>query len=172
MDLGTYLEYDGRPAIRFERTYPHQIERVWSAVTDPAELTTWFPSSVRMDSHVGGTIEFSDDPNLEPSAGCILAYDPPHRLGYTWGGDELHFWLDRTSDGCTLTLINVLEARDTASRNATGWTVCLDELEKHIVGIPSAGPHGDTATAFEPIYEEYVASGMPHGAAIPGQSAT
>lgn len=170
MDLGTYLEYDGRPAVQFERTYSHPIERVWSAITDPDELPAWFPSSVHMDLRVGGTVEFSGDPNLESSTGRILAYDPPHRLGYTWGGDELHFWIESTGAGCTLTLVNVLEARDTASRNATGWTVCLDELRKHINGRASAGPHSDSAIAFEPIYQEYIASGMPYGAAIPGYS--
>ena len=170
MDLGTYLEYDGRPAIRFERTYPHPIERVWSAITDPVELAAWFPSSVQMDSHVDGTIRFSDDPHLENSTGRILAYDPPRRLGYTWGGDELHFWITSTDSGCTLTLINVLEARDTASRNATGWTVCLEELDKHITGRPRTDPQNDSAIAFEPIYQEYIDSGMPYGAVIPGYS--
>jgi uncharacterized protein YndB with AHSA1/START domain len=34
MDLGSYLEYDGRPAVRFQRTYTHTIDRVWAAVTD------------------------------------------------------------------------------------------------------------------------------------------
>lgn len=61
-DRGTYLELDGRPAVRFRRTYPHPVERVWAAVTEPAELEAWFPSAVSMDPREGGTIEFSGDP--------------------------------------------------------------------------------------------------------------
>ena len=30
-DNGTYLEIDGRPAVRFERIYDHPVARVWAA---------------------------------------------------------------------------------------------------------------------------------------------
>ncbi|MGH3999163.1 MAG: SRPBCC domain-containing protein [Pseudonocardiaceae bacterium] len=72
MDRGTYIEYDGRPAVRFERTYPHPIERLWSAITEPAELARWFPSSVKIEERVEGTIEFSDDPNTEGSCDVVV----------------------------------------------------------------------------------------------------
>ncbi|MGH3693962.1 MAG: SRPBCC domain-containing protein [Pseudonocardiaceae bacterium] len=49
MDRGTYLEHDGRPAVRFQRTYPHPIERVWAAVTEPDELSHWFPCAVQIE---------------------------------------------------------------------------------------------------------------------------
>jgi len=163
MDLGTYVEHDGRPAVRFERTYPHPVARLWAAITETGELSHWFPSSVAMESHVGGKIEFTGDPNIASSAGEILVFDPPHRLSYTWGGDELHFQLSPAGDnGCTLTLIEVLEAADTAARNAAGWTVCLAALDKHLTG--------DASTATEPwrsVYESYIAAGMPSGAWIP-----
>lgn len=170
MDLGTYLEYDGRPAVRFERTYPHPIERVWSAITDPDDLSAWFPSSVRMESHVGGEIAFSDDPNLEPSTGQILAYEPPHRLAYTWEGDELHFWLDATEHGCALVMVNVLDARDTAARNAAGWTLCLTALDARLADTTLAESHVGSEAPWRPIYDQHVAAGLPHGAAIPGES--
>ena len=37
-DRGTYVEHDGRPAVRFVRHYPHPAERVWAAVSEPAGL--------------------------------------------------------------------------------------------------------------------------------------
>jgi len=86
-DRGTYLEYDGRPAVRFVRTYPYPVERVWRAVTEPAELQAWFPSSVRLEPRAGGTIEFTGDPYSTDSTGTILVYEPPHRLAYTWDND-------------------------------------------------------------------------------------
>lgn len=169
MDRGTYLDYQGRPAVRFQRTYQHSIERVWAAITDAAELSHWFPSKVRMQPQPGGTIEFSDDPNVESSKGTILDYAPPRRLAYTWGSDELHFELESIDDNsCQLTLINVLEARDTAARNAAGWSICLAELDKHIAGEVTNGPHSDTAESWQQHYDVYVAEGMPFGARIPG----
>lgn len=47
MDLGTYIEHNGRPAVRFERTYAHSVDRVWAAVSDPEELAHWFPPPSR-----------------------------------------------------------------------------------------------------------------------------
>jgi uncharacterized protein YndB with AHSA1/START domain len=169
-DRGTLVDVDGRPAVRFERTYPHAPERVWAAITEPGELAHWFPSAVSLEPRVGGTVTFTADPNVEDESGSVLAFEPPHRLAYTWGRDELHFRLEPTdAGGCTLTLVNVLEARDGAARNAAGWTVCLAELDKNLSGAVANGPHSATAEPWEPLYAEYVAAGMPAGAPIPGR---
>lgn len=169
MDRGTYFEYDGRPAVRFQRSYQHPIQRLWAAVTEPDDLTNWFPSRVTMQPRVGGSIEFFDDPYSPATSGTILAYDPPRRLAYTWGSNELHFELEPTgTDGCTLTLVNVLEAADEAAGNAAGWSVCLAELDKLIAGARAEGPHSDTAEDWASLYDAYRADGMPSGAAIPG----
>jgi uncharacterized protein YndB with AHSA1/START domain len=168
MDRGTYVEDDGQPAVRFQRTYPHPIERVWAAVSEPDELAHWFPSQVKLDPHVGGAIDFSGDPNLESSSGTILAFEPPCRLTFTWGGDELRFELEPVgTNECRLTLIDVLGERDTAARNASGWTVCLAELDKHLNGIVSRGPNSPDAQPFAELYAGYIADGMPSGAWIP-----
>lgn len=167
-DRGTYLEHEGRPAVRFRRHYGHSIERLWAAVTEPSELAHWFPSAVRMEPRVGGTIEFSGDPHIEPSAGTILVYEPPSRFAFSWGGDELHFALEADGDSsCTLTLTNVLESRDAAARQAAGWSVCLAEFNKLVSGALADGPHSGTAEAWQPYYDAYVADGMPWGAVIP-----
>ncbi len=173
MDRGTYVEHDGRPAVRFERTYGHSVSRLWAAITEPGELAHWFPASVAMESRVGGKIEFTGDPHVEPSIGEVLVFDPPHRLSFTWGADELHFQLAPAGDGngCTLTLIDVLEAPNTAARNAAGWDVCLAELSKHIAGQTTDGPHSDSAEPWQPLYDAYVAAGMPSGAWYPGSTA-
>lgn len=169
MDRGTYVELDGRPAVRFQRSYDHPVERLWSAITDPDELPHWFPSKVAMKAEVGGTIEFTDDPNAPVRTGTILVYEPPTKLAYTWGESELRFELEPAGErGCTLTLINVLPARDEAARNAAGWTVCLAELDKHVAGEVTGGPHSDTAEPWREHFDSYVAAGMPSGAEIPG----
>lgn len=164
---GTYIEIGGRPAVRFERRYRHPVDRIWAAIIDPAESRFWFPSTLIVEERVGGAVMFSADSNQPDATGVVLAFDPPHRLEFTWGGDEVHFQLRSDGDECVLTLTNVLEATDTAARNASGWTVCLIELDKVISGVPADGPHGDDAEPFEPIYREYIANGMPSGAPFP-----
>ena len=59
MDRGTYLEYDGRPAVRFQRSYPYPLQRLWAAVTEPDELKHWFPFRVSMQPR-----QTSEDENL------------------------------------------------------------------------------------------------------------
>lgn len=154
--------------MRFERTYPHPIARVWEAVANPAELAHWFPSRVDMEAHAGGTISFAGDPHLDSTTGTVLAYEAPRHLAFTWGNDELHLDLEVIDDQhCRLVLIDVLESRDQAARNATGWSVCLGELDKLLAGTPGHGPHSASAAAWQPVYDDYVASGMPYGADIP-----
>lgn len=168
-DLGTYIEHEGRPAVRFVRTYPHPASKVWAAVSEPAQLAQWFPSAVQIEPRAGGTISFSGDPYMENTKGTVLAYDPPRRLAFSWGEDELHFTVDAVGESQSrLTLINVLDDRSAASRNAAGWTVCLAELDKLLDGRHVDGPHSDQVEPFEPIYEAYRAAGMPWGAEIPG----
>jgi hypothetical protein len=148
-----YITYDGRPAVLFQRSYPY------------------FPSRVSIEPRQGGTIRFSGDPNLDASPGTVLAFHPPQRLAFSWGGDDLHFALAATDDaGCSLTLINVLEAPDAAARNAAGWSVCLAQLTTLLATGAAAGPHGDVGGSWRSYYDEYLADGLPAGAPIPGEA--
>lgn len=169
MDLGSYVEIDGRPAVRFERVYPHPVERVWRAVSKPAELVGWFPSEVTLEPRVGGSVVFTGDPNLPATAGRVLAYDPPRRLAFTWGYDELHLTVEPAGPGdARLILVNILADRSAAARNASGWLVCLDELARIIADQPGDGPHGPEATArWRPVYEAHLEAGLPAGASVP-----
>jgi uncharacterized protein YndB with AHSA1/START domain len=170
MERGTLIDHDGRPAVRFRREFSQPVERLWAAITNPDDLARWFPSKVAMEPRAGGTIEFFDDPNLPEarSSGTVLVFEPPTRLAYSWQASELHFTIEAAGDGgCVLTLTDVLAARDTAARNAAGWTVCLAELGKHLAGRRADGPHSDSAESWQRHYDEYVAAGMPSGAWIP-----
>ena len=71
-----------------------EIEAVLNAVTADAGQT------VRLEPRVGGTVTFSGDPYSEGSTGTVLAYEPPSRLSFTWGPDELHLTLEPADGGC------------------------------------------------------------------------
>ena len=167
-DLGSYIEHEGRPAVRFVRTYPHSAERLWAAVSEPAELAHWFPSNVELERRVGGEVRFTGDPYTEDWSGRVLAYEPPRRLAFTWGPDELHFTVEPVDDASSrLILVNVLADPTTAARNGGGWYVCLAELAKRLDGVPSEGPHSDDAEPWEPVYQAHIDAGLPSGAPIP-----
>lgn len=167
---GTYRPLDdGRPAVRFSRTYDHPVARVWRFVTDQEELAGWFPSRVEIEPRPGGTVRFSGDPNTPDSTGRVLALRPPRHLSFDWGGDELRFDLDPLDDRRTrLTLTNVLAAEDTAARNAAGWEVCLAALDAKARGERSGGPHAGAGGRWQEIYRAYLDAGVPSGAPAPG----
>jgi uncharacterized protein YndB with AHSA1/START domain len=169
-DRGRYLELDGRPAVRFVRTYRHPVERVWAAVTEPDQLAKWFPSAVEFEPRVGGAVVFRGDPHMANAPGVVIGFDPPTHFAFSWGEDEVHLDLENVADNqCQLTLTDMLAEPNTAARNAAGWTVCLGELGKLIASEPSDGPHSAANMAqFAPTYDGYVAAGMPSGAPIPG----
>ncbi|MFJ2828104.1 SRPBCC family protein [Streptomyces sp. NPDC087263] len=167
---GSYLTLDdGRPAVRFRRTYDHPVDRVWQFVTDPDELAHWFPSRAEIDLHPGGTITFSGDPNMPGSTGRVIAVDSPRHLSFEWGGDELHFGLEALDEKRTrFTLTDVLEAENTAARNAAGWEVCLGALDAQARGEEHGGPHAGSTATWQEIYRRYVEAGLPSGAPVPG----
>lgn len=169
-DLGSYVEVDERPAVRFVRIYPHPIDRVWTTITDPGELAHWFPApEVKIEMRLGGAISFGGDPLTDDVAGTLLVWEPPTRLGFTWGADELHFNLEALdTTTCRLVLLNVLEQRDAAARNAGGWLVCLGEHAKTVAGNPGQGPHSDAVVAlWSEAYDAHVLAGLLHGAQVP-----
>ncbi|MEV0948149.1 SRPBCC family protein [Rhodococcus sp. NPDC049939] len=168
MIRGRYFEFKGRPAVRFRCAYPYSKQRLWKAVSEPDELVRWFPSAVRIDPYVGGDIEFFPDSDADPETGIVLVYSAPRTLAFTWSGDEIHFEVEPTAEGCALTLVNVLEVRNTAARNAAGWSVCLTNLDRHLDGSAAFGHSGEKSPAWRPFYETYLGEGMPSGASIPG----
>jgi uncharacterized protein YndB with AHSA1/START domain len=170
-DLGSYVEQEGRPAVRFVRTYPHAVERVWTAITEPGELRQWFPFHAVIEPRVGGVAKFGGNPHMPEFTGRVLVYEPPRRLAFSWGDSELRFELEALEGGrCRLTLTDVLEAPDTAARNGAGWNMCLRELDKLLVGEETSGLHTTTSPTWQQYYDGYVAAGIPHGAAIPGRA--
>ncbi|HWK91297.1 MAG TPA: SRPBCC domain-containing protein [Luteimicrobium sp.] len=176
MRHGRLVDLDGRAGVRFTVALAASSDRVWRAVSDPSDMRTWFPQTVSYRPRVGGPVELTDDPNLPATRGEVLAYDPPRAFAFTWGDDELWFEVadaGRSSEGeplARLVLTDVLDLRDSASRNAAGWEVCLDELEAHLADDDPAGPHTPEARErWRGYYDAYLSAGMPAGAPIPGE---
>src|SRR2546427_343533 len=97
---GTLETIDGRPALRFERRLAHPVDAVWRAVTEPSELTHWFPSSVSGDLRAGGRLSFAfETDGVPPMEGEVLELEPPRRFAFLWGEDELRFELEPAEGG-------------------------------------------------------------------------
>ncbi|KOV63925.1 SRPBCC family protein [Streptomyces sp. MMG1121] len=166
---GTYLTLDdGRPAVRFTRTYDHPIDRVWRFVTDPDELEQWFPFRAEMELRPGGTVRFTG-PDTPEFTGRMLALAPPRHLSFEWGGSVLRFDLEALDDQRTrFTLTDVLSEADIAARNGAGWEVCLAALDAKARGERFEDPHAGVNAPWKEFYAGYLDAGVPSGAPVQG----
>ena len=152
---GTCETIDGKPAVRFEREYPHTVDRVWRMITVPEQMAQWFPTTVEVDLREGGEMRFTHPGGeMGPMNGRVVELDPPRVFAFLWGEELLRLELAPAGDGTRLTLTHLISNADEAARNAAGWHVCLDKL-------------GGGESDWEPLYEEYQRRGLPSGAEIP-----
>jgi uncharacterized protein YndB with AHSA1/START domain len=125
---GTLETIDGRPALRFERRLAHSIERVWRAVSEPAELERWFPAAADWTPAAGETFEAGG------ATGEVTEVDAPHRLAWTFNGELYSFDLSALEDGCVLVFTHVIADPALAAQTATGWEAYFSRLEPHLAG--------------------------------------
>ncbi len=144
---GTLQTIDGRPVLRFERTLAYPVERVWRAVSEPAELERWFPAAVDWTPEVGETFE-AGGATLE-----VTEVDAPHRLTWVYADQRQGFELADQAEACRLIFTHVIDDPALAAQTATGWETYLSRLEPHL-----AGEHVSEEVAHEQwaeIHERY-----------------
>jgi uncharacterized protein YndB with AHSA1/START domain len=114
-DLTLDEEDGGGPRLRLERRYRHPVERVWRAISEPAELAQWFPAGAPME---------------------IVERDAPRLLVATWFGDALRFELRPDGSGCVLVFTHGFADRDTSARTAAGWDRCFARFDALLAEQP------------------------------------
>jgi uncharacterized protein YndB with AHSA1/START domain len=123
------ITVDGRPALRIERRLDHPIERVWRAVTEPAQLRRWFVSEAPWTPALGE--EFF----AAGHTGRITALDPPRLLAWTWGAEAYSFALAPDGDACVLVFTHVFDPElGPGWQHAAGWETYFGRLDVHLMG--------------------------------------
>ena len=146
---------DGRWQLRFRRTYPHAVEKVWRAVTEPEHLAAWFPSSIDGPRRAGAELSFIFPNGVAPSlGGRVVAYDPPSVFEFQWGTDSIRMELTGSDTAATLTLLHAFEERGKAARDGAGWHVCLDALGAALDGSDRAREQMSRWVEVHPRYVE------------------
>lgn len=125
---GSLETVDGHPALRFERRLAHPVERVWRAVTEPAELERWFPGAVAWKPEAGEVFEAGGE------TGEITELDSPRLIAWTFGPDRFRFELGPDGGGCLLVFTHVFQDRELGAQTAAGWETYLDRLDVHLDG--------------------------------------
>ncbi|BCL78917.1 ATPase [Ktedonobacteria bacterium brp13] len=140
---GTLETQASSTIVRFERSLPHSIERVWAAITEPEELVAWL-AEAEIDLRLGGSVRLhwlnSDGPARQAT---ITQCEPPRLLEYRFEPreDAQSFWgvlrweLQEEGNRCLLTLTHILPLSAThLPEKLAGWHTHLDFLAEALAG--------------------------------------
>jgi uncharacterized protein YndB with AHSA1/START domain len=127
-----------RWTVVFVRELGHPPEKVWRALTDPAELAEWSPFDSDRDLGTVGraTLSMAGVDGAEKMEAVVRSARAPELLEYSWGPDLLRWELEPTASGTRLTLRHTVQDRSFGPKVAAGWHICLDVAERWMQGAP------------------------------------
>ena len=132
------LVEDGRWTLVFVRRLRHAPEKVWRALTDPAQLAAWAPFTAdrNLDGAAEAKLPMIDGGDAADLVATINRAEPPTVLDYTWGEDRLRWDLEPVDGGTRLTLRHTMSGRDWLPKGAAGWHLCLAVADRLLAGTP------------------------------------
>ena len=136
---GAQVKKDGdKWTLILVRELRHSPEKVWRALTDPAELRAWAPFDADGNlGTAGATVKLATvgAPNAPVSETTITRAEAHKTLEYNWGGNDIRWELEAFGGGTRLTLWHNIDRRF-ISMGAAGWHICLDVLDHLLAGAP------------------------------------
>lgn len=158
---GAHIDKEGEKwTLVVVRDLRHEPERVWEAITDPAQLREWAPFDA--SGNLGKTgaavkLDTVGAPQPTVSETTVKRADPPHLLEYSWGNFDLKWELEPSEKGTRLTLWHNI-ARPYIAMGAAGWHVCLDVMDRMLSGDPvgrTVGPDAMKIEGWDRLHAEY-----------------
>jgi uncharacterized protein YndB with AHSA1/START domain len=150
---------DDGPTLVFVRDLRHPPEKVWAALTDPAQLREWSPYTAdrALTSTGPATLRMIDGNQVEEFAASVIRVEPPTLLEYTWGASRLRWELAASPTGTRLTLRHTVEREDWVPKVAAGWHLCLTVADHLLAGRPVGPIVGDNARNYgwEQLHDAY-----------------
>jgi len=126
-------------------------EKVWQALTDPAQLREWAPfeADSNLDS-AGTTVKLTTvgAPSPHVTETKVTRADAPKVLEYNWGSFDMRWELEAFGSGTRLTLWTNI-GRPYISMGAAGWHICFDVLDRLLSGNPIGRIVGPEAMKFD-----------------------
>ena len=133
------------------RELRHSPEKVWRALTDPAQLREWAPFDADVSlGTVGATVKLTTvgAPALRVTETTVTRADAPSALEYNWGGFDMRWELEALGGGTRLTLWTNIDRRF-ISMGAAGWHIAFDVLDQYLAGQPIGRIVGPEAMKFD-----------------------
>jgi uncharacterized protein YndB with AHSA1/START domain len=154
--LGAVIRDAQGVRLEFVRTFPDPVDRVWAAITDPAELATWY-GTWRGDPTTGHVELRSMEGDGTFKVTKIVECDRPHRLAVElptpYGPWPLSITLSESDGVTTLVFVHQLAEPYDAASIGPGWHYYLDRLAAAISG--GTMPEADDWPSYEPLGSRY-----------------
>lgn len=122
--------------------YPHPLEKVWRALTDPAALAVWLLMSNDFEPRLGRRFTFraAPRPDFRGWIECeVIALEPPTRMAWSWQSSDVgeptrvEFNLKAVEGGTRLTLAHTGDAPpDMITRVTAGWRLRVQILFEYL----------------------------------------
>jgi uncharacterized protein YndB with AHSA1/START domain len=149
---GAQVHKDGEKwTLILVRELRHSPDKVWEALTDPAQLREWAPFDADVNlGTTGRTVKLTTvgSPTPMVSETTITRAEAPKLLEYSWGNQEMRWELEAAGRGTRLTLWHNIDRRFIAM-GAAGWHVCFDVLDHLLSETPIGRIVGAEAFHFD-----------------------
>ena len=127
VELGQFLD---RETMQFVRVYAHPIERVWSALIDPVQISAWWIPCSTLEPREGGRYVF-DSPGGTVFKARIHEFQPPRVIDFS---GVTRFELIPLEGGCRLILTIKRWPNGWSPTQLAGFHAWLDRLVLHLGG--------------------------------------
>jgi uncharacterized protein YndB with AHSA1/START domain len=150
------------------RDLRHAPEKVWSAITDPAQLREWAPFDADRDLGRPGAVKLTTVGAPKPmvSQTEVKRAEAPKLLEFAWGDQNLRWELEPQGTGTRLTLWHNIN-KNFIAMGAAGWHVCFDVLEHQLDAQPLGRIVGADAMQFDGWQRLHVEYAKQFGVELP-----
>jgi len=125
------------------RELRHSPEKIWQALTDPAQLREWAPFIVDASLGAVGTVNLTWVGNPQALETKVTRADAPKLLEC----GDMRWELEASGKGTRLTLWHKIDRRF-ITWGAAGWHISFDVLERLLAGNPIGRIAGAEAMKF------------------------
>ena len=145
-DVDSHADENGWTLV-FVRELAHAPERVWAALTEPAQLREWSPFTAdrNLDAVGDATLTMIDGDVSEDLPAVVQRAERPLVLEYTLGDDLVRWDLSPIASGTRLMLRHTVQDPQWVPKVAAGWHICLAVADRLLAGNPVGPIVGEAA---------------------------
>jgi hypothetical protein len=142
---GAQVRKDGEKwTLILVRELRHSPEKVWQALTDPAQLREWAPFEADGNLGTVGTVNLTWVGTQKTLETTVTRADATKLLEY----NDIRWELEASGGGTRLTLWHSIDRRF-ISWGAAGWHIAFDVLDRLLSGTPIGRTVGAEAMKFD-----------------------